>query len=377
MPKPTLSTSSQCGRRAAAPRHWLPVLCLLALGASAATNRAVAGPLTFTNYTSANGLAMNPVLKVYANGSSIYTTHYYSDAISVSTDGGANWSVKTSADGLAPSGYATDIAGSGSAVYASQAGGASQVGGLAISTDNGATWNNNTTAEGFPGDDFGTVFVAPGKMYLGSTLGVSISSDGGSTWSSSGAAQGLGGIAVGIYATGSDVYAGTGGGLSVSTDGGATWSNTAFGTDIIWGVWGDGSTVYGATASQGLAVSTNNGSSYSLLTTAQGLVSNDLRGVTVSGGSIYVSTLGGLSISSDGGATWQNYTTANGLADNLVFDAYVDGNTLYVATWGGLSVATLTSAVPEIDPAGMGSVVALLSGALGLLERRRRAPAAA
>jgi hypothetical protein len=29
------------------------------------------------------------------------------------------------------------------------------------------------------------------------------------------------------------------------------------------------------------------------------------------------------------------------------------------------------AAVPEIDPAGMGSVLALVTGALGLLERRR------
>lgn len=38
---------------------------------------------------------------------------------------------------------------------------------------------------------------------------------------------------------------------------------------------------------------------------------------------------------------------------------------------------TPASAVPEIDPAGMGSVIALVSGALGLLERRRRAFVAA
>jgi hypothetical protein len=30
-----------------------------------------------------------------------------------------------------------------------------------------------------------------------------------------------------------------------------------------------------------------------------------------------------------------------------------------------------SSAVPEIDPAGIGSVLALVTGALGLLERRR------
>jgi hypothetical protein len=34
-------------------------------------------------------------------------------------------------------------------------------------------------------------------------------------------------------------------------------------------------------------------------------------------------------------------------------------------------MAGFTASVPEIDPAGMGSVLALVSGALGLLERRR------
>lgn len=35
------------------------------------------------------------------------------------------------------------------------------------------------------------------------------------------------------------------------------------------------------------------------------------------------------------------------------------------------TVQSAPSAVPEIDPAGMGSVLALVAGALGLLERRR------
>lgn len=36
------------------------------------------------------------------------------------------------------------------------------------------------------------------------------------------------------------------------------------------------------------------------------------------------------------------------------------------------SELTVPSAVPEIDPVGMGSVIAIVSGVLGLLERRRR-----
>jgi len=33
--------------------------------------------------------------------------------------------------------------------------------------------------------------------------------------------------------------------------------------------------------------------------------------------------------------------------------------------------STLAATVPEVDPAGMGSVLALVIGALGLIERRR------
>ena len=46
-------------------------------------------------------------------------------------------------------------------------------------------------------------------------------------------------------------------------------------------------------------------------------------------------------------------------------------NTAAASFYGVSSELTVPSAVPEIDPAGMGSVLALITGALGLLERRR------
>ena len=50
-----------------------------------------------------------------------------------------------------------------------------------------------------------------------------------------------------------------------------------------------------------------------------------------------------------------------------------NGSTSKKATFTPLSVEiSPLQAVPEIDPAGMGSVLALVGGALGLLERRRR-----
>jgi hypothetical protein len=50
-----------------------------------------------------------------------------------------------------------------------------------------------------------------------------------------------------------------------------------------------------------------------------------------------------------------------------------NGSGTKIATFNPLSVEiSLVQAVPEIDPAGMSSVLALVGGALGLLERRRR-----
>jgi hypothetical protein len=49
-----------------------------------------------------------------------------------------------------------------------------------------------------------------------------------------------------------------------------------------------------------------------------------------------------------------------------------NGSPAYPSTTAqGWVIGTVVAPVPEIDPAGMGSVLALVAGALGLLERRR------
>ena len=60
-----------------------------------------------------------------------------------------------------------------------------------------------------------------------------------------------------------------------------------------------------------------------------------------------------------------------GLSDpNATFDKIVvRGNNF---EFDNLTTSPQSTPVPEIDPAGMGSVLALVTGALGLLERRRR-----
>ena len=110
-------------------------------------------------------------------------------------------------------------------------------------------------------------------------------------------------------------------------------------------------------------------------TTGNGLGSNHVEGIYADGGTIYAATRGGVSVSTNNGTSWTNYTMGDGLGSNWVLDVYAAGGTIYAATgdWpgsvGGLSIGA--SAVPEIDPAGFGSVAALVTGALGLIERRR------
>lgn len=65
------------------------------------------------------------------------------------------------------------------------------------------------------------------------------------------------------------------------------------------------------------------------------------------------------------GGSWEN---SAGFASSAGFTNFANAED----NWAGFRLASLASApVPEIDPAGMGSVLALVTGALGLLERRR------
>ena len=170
----------------------------------------------------------------------------------------------------------------------------------------------------------------------------------------------------------------------MSQNGGLTWTNygTANGLPAagLLDVYAVGNTIYTAAFQGGIGISTDNGASWRHVTRADGLSSNSVLGITASAGSIYTAMgynanedVGGVNVSPDGGLTWVSYTTADGLGHMAVRDIVVNGGKVYAATDGGLSIAYLSSVhVPEIDPAGMGSVLALVGGSLAVLERRRK-----
>jgi hypothetical protein len=99
---------------------------LLATAASAlslaATPAALANPLTFTNYTTSNGLGNNSVRGVYASGSSIYAAT--GGGLSISTNGGTSFTNYTTANGLG-SNFMRGVYASGSSIYVATEGGLS------------------------------------------------------------------------------------------------------------------------------------------------------------------------------------------------------------------------------------------------------------
>jgi photosystem II stability/assembly factor-like uncharacterized protein len=140
------------------------------------------------------------------------------------------------------------------------------------------------------------------------------------------------------------IYAGTASGLSVLANGSTSWTTytSANGllSDDINGMYVSGSNIY-LVGNSGLSISTDGGSSWSTYTTADGLGGGPIYGVYASGSTIYVGTFGGgLSISTDGGSSWSTYTTANGLGGDSVRDVYASGSTIYAGTDGGLSIST-------------------------------------
>jgi hypothetical protein len=311
--------------------------------------------LSCVNKTTANGVGYANYA-VYASGNTLYvgSASYaiFTGKLSISTDGGATFTERTTATGLGNTSV-RGITGDGGTVYVATGNG------LSISTDGGTTFTNKTTTNGLGNNAVWSVYAIGSNVYAGTSGGVSISTDGGATFTNKTTADGLGSNAVwgGVYAAGNTLYAATNGGLAISTDGGATFTNKTtadgLGNNTVRGVYASGNTIYAATDG-GLSISTDGGATFTNKTTANGLGNNGVSGVYVSGNTVYAATNGGLSISTDGGATFTNYTTTNGLVGNTVTSVYAVGSTVYVGAFGGLSICTLpTPPVSQVQGKGI------------------------
>lgn len=337
-----------------------------------ATNKGLSistdGGTSFTNKT-ANGLGNSPVRSVFVSGNTIYAATYGS-GLFISTDGGNSFVNRTRQSSNLGSDYLYGVYVSNGLIYLATNGGVS------ISfPDYGSgdefflTYDTN---DGLADARVFGVYVSGSNVYAATQGGLAISTDGGKSYSNRRTANGLGSDFVfGVYAVGNTIYAATyGGGLAVSTDGGNIFTdrtmNNGLGSNVLTGVYASSGTVYVATANGGLGIGVCTDTpptatpTYTLTptrtptaaptvgpelcqftnrTTANGLGSNRVTGVFVSGSSVFAATENGLAISTNGGKSFTNKTTFTGLSSVKINDLFANGKGVYVATDQGMSVS--------------------------------------
>jgi hypothetical protein len=290
------------------------------------------GGTSFTNRTVANsGLSAASLISVFVSGSNIYAGilgGQSSNALNISTNGGTSFTyVSATTLGNLNIQSVPGISVSGSTIYA-----ATQYG-LSISTNGGSSWSLKTTADGLGANYLTGVFASGSNVYAGcdvstgsaSSGGLAISTNGGTSFTAKFTGDGIGGLGVynGIFVDGSNLWVPGSSNLTLSTNGGSTFTTKlALATRSIWA---SGSNVYAATNSTtgGLYTTTDGGSNWTQRLVATGLGSNNVFGVYGFGSTIYAATNGGLSISTDGGSTFTNKTTTAGLGSNTVRAVFV------------------------------------------------------
>ncbi len=307
-------------------------------------NIALSSGSTYVTRTTVHGLGSNFVNGVFASGNAVYvaTSPGVNGGLGVSTDGGATFTNRNTANSNLPNNYVNDVHGVGSTIFVATNGG------LCISTDGGTSFTTRTTTNGLGSNFVRGVFAVGSSVYAATDGGLSISTDNGNTFTNRNTTSGLTSTAVvDAYANGSTVYAAMSsfsppGGVGISTNGGVNFTTrttaNGLGSSNVWDVFVADNTIYAGTGG-GLSISTNGGTSFTNRTTADGLGHNNVNGVHVVGSTVYAATSGGLSISTDGGATFTNRTTADGLGSNGLSSVFVDENSVYASTLGsGLTI---------------------------------------
>ena len=251
------------------------------------------------------------------------------------TTSGLNW---TQAASLSSS-TVHKLAVSGSTVYAASSTG------LYSSTNNGSTWT--LVGGGLPtGVDFNNIAVNGSNIYVASSNGLYYSTNSGTSWTATTSSSIA--LAVALAVSGNNLFASDFGyGVSLSTDNGSSWTTvnsglpsngsvlslTASGSNIFAGVFINNGT--GGAPGTTIYLSTNNGSSWTALSTGLPPVAN-LNALTVNGNTLYAGILGytsadvssgsGIYLSTNNGSTWAA-VGGSGLPSSLF-------NTVSLATSG-------------------------------------------
>ncbi len=263
-----------------------------------------------------NGLGETGVLSMAASGNAIYAGTW--EGFFRSTDGGTNWTRKTT-------GTITFITISGSNIFA---GGAS----VNISTDNGDHWTPVNT--GLPNAAIRCLTINGTNIFAGTDAGVYRSTNNGGNWTSVNTGLTAPWI-ISLAVKGNTVFAGNfgGGGIYTSGNNGASWNEANQGLPSIYinSIVTNGSIVYAATL-RGLYASSDKGSNWSRIhiSAARGY---DIRGLFIHNGDLFAFNSYGIYFSPDNGITWNVRST--GLTNTYIKQIIADGTDLFASTQSG------------------------------------------
>lgn len=215
-------------------------------------------------------------------------------------------------------------------------------GGVAISSDHGMSFTIRDTGDGLPRNNVNDIAVDGNIVYAATFSGLGISTNGGTSFTTKVVNATQGTATDRVWAGGgSTVWAATTNSLELSTNSASSFVQRILNTGANEGITVFGSNVYLASRS-GLWVSNSGGSSgsFTLKGAAQGLGNTFLSDVAVDGSGVVLvssSTSGanGLYVSTDNGGSFTTVST-----QLFPRGVYAQGSTWYAATFGGLYIST-------------------------------------
>lgn len=248
--------------------------------------------------------------------------------IFVSTDNGYTWTESGFADSVES---VSAILIDGNNIFA----GTSK--GVFLSANNGSTWVN----KGLANTGVHALAISGTNIFAGTGGGVYLSTDYGNTWSMSGLISDPGAIVI----IGNTILAATYDGIKKSTDNGATWVLTGLGNQQeqpnSFAIIGNNifAGCYGGLA--GVRLSTDNGSSWS----GANDFTDNVTSLVSTGNNLFAGTQGvGIFLSSNNGTTWTKVST--GLPANSGINALVvSGGNIFACTSNNSSADTTGNGV--------------------------------
>lgn len=157
---------------------------------------------------------------------------------------------------------------------------------------------------------------------------------------------------------GSQLFLAHAGGLAISTDDGSTWANKSMAqglpSNVVTAIGVSGSDIAAGTQ-KGVAISADSGNSFTIIHEGNGLVSNKINDVIYLPPNLYVATPQGINISNDHASNFTLENSQTGLTNPYVQRLAIDSGDLFALTSSGLCHTNATTISWNCIDQGLGS----------------------